>query len=146
MIKFSCRQCGKKLGVRDENAGRRVRCPECGGVTVARNEQTDDEWHPTGHECSSCHGSFDGDHVYDCGDTTFICHKCWQNNKFIPRASPGSPRICRSCGQSVNVGEPFFRRQNANSDVNVCRMCWVVMEGVEIAMRELQNDNEQSSS
>jgi DNA-directed RNA polymerase subunit RPC12/RpoP len=29
MIKFNCSSCQKKLGVPDEYAGRRVRCPKC---------------------------------------------------------------------------------------------------------------------
>ncbi len=31
-IKVSCDSCGKQLSVRDEAAGKRVKCPDCGGV------------------------------------------------------------------------------------------------------------------
>ena len=34
MIKFSCNNCGHKLGVKDEMAGKRGKCPECGGIIV----------------------------------------------------------------------------------------------------------------
>lgn len=30
MVKFRCEHCQKKLGVPDEHAGKRVRCPQCG--------------------------------------------------------------------------------------------------------------------
>src|SRR5437773_491233 len=30
-IRFSC-ECGKQLAVKDENAGKRVRCPDCGEI------------------------------------------------------------------------------------------------------------------
>ena len=30
-IQFSCSACGKRLAVKDENAGRRSKCPGCGG-------------------------------------------------------------------------------------------------------------------
>jgi hypothetical protein len=39
-IRFRC-DCGQALGVKDELAGRRVRCPACEGVlTVPANEET----------------------------------------------------------------------------------------------------------
>ncbi len=31
-IRFSCSECGKRLAVKDENAGRRSKCPGCGGA------------------------------------------------------------------------------------------------------------------
>lgn len=34
MIKFSCNNCGHKIGVRDEMAGKRGKCPRCGRITV----------------------------------------------------------------------------------------------------------------
>ncbi|UCE49516.1 MAG: hypothetical protein JSW47_05105 [Phycisphaerales bacterium] len=34
MIKFSCNKCGHKLGVKDELAGKRGKCPGCGGIIV----------------------------------------------------------------------------------------------------------------
>jgi DNA-directed RNA polymerase subunit RPC12/RpoP len=34
MIKFSCNKCGHKLGVEDEMAGKRGKCPGCGRVIV----------------------------------------------------------------------------------------------------------------
>src|SRR5262245_28219071 len=33
-IRFSCVACGKRLAVKDENAGRRSRCPRCGGEII----------------------------------------------------------------------------------------------------------------
>lgn len=33
-IRFSCGSCGKRLAVREENAGRRSKCPGCGGELV----------------------------------------------------------------------------------------------------------------
>jgi len=32
MIKFRCDNCGHKIGTKDEHAGKRARCPGCGGV------------------------------------------------------------------------------------------------------------------
>jgi phage FluMu protein Com len=34
MIKFQCSQCGKKIGVKSEAAGKRVRCPRCTTVNA----------------------------------------------------------------------------------------------------------------
>jgi DNA-directed RNA polymerase subunit RPC12/RpoP len=34
MIKFHCSSCQKKLGVSDEYAGRRVRCPKCEETSI----------------------------------------------------------------------------------------------------------------
>lgn len=34
MIKFSCNNCGHKLGVKDELAGKKGRCPECSSIIV----------------------------------------------------------------------------------------------------------------
>lgn len=34
MIKFSCDNCGHKIGAKDEHAGKRARCPGCGGATT----------------------------------------------------------------------------------------------------------------
>jgi hypothetical protein len=34
MIKFRCHQCGKKIGVYDDIAGKKVWCPHCGVVTT----------------------------------------------------------------------------------------------------------------
>ena len=34
MIKFSCDNCGYKIGAKDEKAGKRGKCPGCGGVIV----------------------------------------------------------------------------------------------------------------
>ena len=34
MIKFSCNNCGRKIGVKDELAGKRGKCPECSGIIV----------------------------------------------------------------------------------------------------------------
>lgn len=48
-IKVSC-ACGKKLSVKDEYAGRRIKCPECGkAVSIPKakplsSENTEDEW------------------------------------------------------------------------------------------------------
>src|SRR3982751_4574556 len=33
MIPFACSQCGQQLRAPDELAGKKVRCPQCGGVT-----------------------------------------------------------------------------------------------------------------
>ncbi|MHC4430753.1 MAG: hypothetical protein ACYTBS_02825 [Planctomycetota bacterium] len=32
MLKFSCDNCGHKIGAKDEHAGKRARCPACGSV------------------------------------------------------------------------------------------------------------------
>ena len=32
MLKFSCDNCGHKIGTKDEHAGKRARCPACGSV------------------------------------------------------------------------------------------------------------------
>ncbi|MCG3180945.1 MAG: hypothetical protein BIFFINMI_03310 [Phycisphaerae bacterium] len=34
MIKFRCAQCNQKIGVPDEDAGKRVQCPTCGSVNL----------------------------------------------------------------------------------------------------------------
>ncbi|UCF15894.1 MAG: hypothetical protein JSW59_00245 [Phycisphaerales bacterium] len=34
MIKFSCNKCGHKLGVKDELAGKKGKCPECSSIIV----------------------------------------------------------------------------------------------------------------
>jgi serine/threonine protein kinase/DNA-directed RNA polymerase subunit RPC12/RpoP len=34
MISFACSQCGRKLRVQDEQAGKKVRCPHCGALTL----------------------------------------------------------------------------------------------------------------
>jgi DNA-directed RNA polymerase subunit RPC12/RpoP len=39
MIKFSCNNCGRKMGVKDELAGKRGKCPECRSFVVVP-EQT----------------------------------------------------------------------------------------------------------
>ena len=39
MIKFTCNNCGRKLGVKDELAGKRGKCPECHSL-VAVPEKT----------------------------------------------------------------------------------------------------------
>lgn len=34
MIRFCCQQCGKRLSVPDQSAGRRGKCPKCGSVVI----------------------------------------------------------------------------------------------------------------
>ncbi len=38
-LTFKCHECGESLRVADEVAGRRIKCPECGGVTILSDEK-----------------------------------------------------------------------------------------------------------
>ena len=130
MIKFSCHQCGKVLGVRDENAGRKVRCPQCSGVTIAPNEVHEEPAYAeasvqqeqsagAAYTCSACGGSFDGEQVYSQGDGSFVCHQCWHSNSFTSQTPPESIRQCSRCGGSFDVEHVFTQADG----VVVCENC-----------------------
>jgi len=41
MIKFRCQYCNKKIGVQDDYAGKRARCPHCTQIITIPHPQTD---------------------------------------------------------------------------------------------------------
>jgi len=43
MIKFRCQYCDKKIGVPDEYAGKRVKCPRCASAIVVPELEPDPE-------------------------------------------------------------------------------------------------------
>jgi DNA-directed RNA polymerase subunit RPC12/RpoP len=49
MIRFCCEQCGHKLSVPDQIAGKRGKCPKCGNVVFVPNKTATIELH-----CSNC--------------------------------------------------------------------------------------------
>jgi len=49
MIEFPCRSCGQKLNVKEEQSGKRIKCPKCGSVGVAPDSSDKIKFH-----CESC--------------------------------------------------------------------------------------------
>jgi len=49
MIKFSCKLCGKKISVQDQDSGKIVRCPKCKYVCVVPDKSPKIKFH-----CKSC--------------------------------------------------------------------------------------------
>jgi len=41
MIRFYCTQCGKRLEIKDEHAGKEVKCPDCGAVAIVPQKTSD---------------------------------------------------------------------------------------------------------
>ena len=135
MITFGCQQCGKKLGVKDENFGRKVRCPQCGCVNVAGIETLEAQPAPepsseqsvaeSACTCGTCGGSFDVQQVYDGGGDTYICHACWEAQEASqPAEAPALPQPvlrypCSSCG-GVFVPDSLYEQDGAY----VCHGCW----------------------
>ena len=49
MIRFCCEQCGHKISVQDQSAGKRGKCPKCGYVVIVPDKTTTIELH-----CGNC--------------------------------------------------------------------------------------------
>lgn len=75
MIKFSCNNCGHKLGVRDEMAGKRGKCPECSGIIVVPEKNL---------------------------LVSFQCENCGSNISALPTQS-GKKGKCPNCNLTVVV-------------------------------------------
>ncbi len=75
MIKFSCKNCGHKLGVKDEMAGKKGKCPGCGGIITVPEKSL---------------------------LVSFRCENCGRNISALPTQS-GKKGKCPNCNQTLVV-------------------------------------------
>jgi DNA-directed RNA polymerase subunit RPC12/RpoP len=75
MIKFSCNKCGHKIGVKDEMAGKRGKCPECSSIIVVPEKTL---------------------------FVRFQCQNCGRNISALPTQS-GKKGKCPNCNQTLIV-------------------------------------------
>jgi DNA-directed RNA polymerase subunit RPC12/RpoP len=75
MVRFCCEQCGRKISVQDNHAGKRGKCPECGTVIVIPTKST---------------------------VVTFQCQNC-ERNISIPKTYSGKEAQCPNCKERLVV-------------------------------------------
>lgn len=111
-IKFHCEGCGRRIGVKDELAGKKVKCPGCGNAlrVPARSIQA-----PSGEEKAApsrpTSSAAPSSAVQPPGPAT--CKEC---NEEVPQ----NASFCPSCGASTKLGPaPFPRHSKRETDYSV---------------------------
>ncbi|GEM_PF-3935350 len=132
-IKFHCLSCGRKLAVADSLAGRRAKCPECGGavqipqasppapppsVRPARQE-------PTRHDLrlDSQHAADSPPQPIPATASAGSCPSCGTRQK-------GGGEFCAECGASIRIGRPTACPACAGdvaAGAKFCPTCGVLM-------------------
>lgn len=103
-IRVSCEGCGKQLKVRDEAAGKRVKCPECGGVIaipelgeVVDAEAADDN-------------PFAGGNISSTGKT--VANEDQHDRKPCPACGEMIVKAAAKCRYCGEVFDPTLKRQS----------------------------------
>ena len=95
MIEFPCKSCGQKLSVKEEQSGRRIRCPKCGSVGVAPDSSDKIKFH-----CESCGQSISVLQIH--AGKKGKCPKC-KASIVVPSATIG-PAGSAASGPSIPSG------------------------------------------
>lgn len=122
MIRFSCKNCGQKLSVRDQHSGKRVKCSKCGSVHVVPDNSDKIKFH-----CESCGQSIHVPQIHagkkgrcpkckspvvipslkkepadGVGTVSIVCSMCEETIQ-VPETSIGKLIECAHCGCYVEV-------------------------------------------
>ena len=99
MIRFVCTLCGEEIDVRDELAGRQMKCTKCKSVRVIPDKSPKIKFH-----CKSCGQKIRVDLIY--AGKKGKCPKC-KKLIVIPSHPEGTTVtiVCSICNETIHVPE-----------------------------------------
>ena len=102
MIKFSCKLCGEKLSVQDQDSGKRVECLKCKNIAVVPDKSPKIKFY-----CKSCGQKIRALQIY--AGKKGKCPKC-KNTVVVPslmaKLADGSGTVtivCSMCNETTQV-------------------------------------------
>ena len=136
MIRFCCQDCGHKISAQDKHAGKRGKCPECGGIFVVPDKSTiiDFPCETCGQKisvsqthagkearCPKCKNSLvvparPEAPVDSVSMVRFTCSMCDRQIE-EPESSRGKLIPCPHCGSYVAVPSPETSTQKAEASI-----------------------------
>ncbi len=133
MIEFTCENCGQKLRVEDKHAGKRIKCPKCGGVGAVPDNSDKIKFH-----CESCGQSIRVPAAY--AGKKGKCPKCKTAivvpslEKEPPGSAPPDPPIPSYADEDSYEDEPDLPEEDEGVDrrliIAICGGAAVVVVGL----------------
>jgi DNA-directed RNA polymerase subunit RPC12/RpoP len=118
MIRFVCTLCGEEIDVRDELAGRQIKCPKCNNICLVPDKSPKMKFH-----CHSCGQSVRVAQIY--AGKKGICPKC-KKLIDIPPHPEGTmvALVCTICNEIIHVPE------DSKEHFIKCPKCGSYIEGL----------------
>ena len=118
MIRFVCTLCGEEIDVREELAGRQMKCPKCKSIRFIPDKSPKLKFH-----CKSCGQKVRVDLIY--AGKKGKCPKC-KKLIDIPHHPEGTmvALVCTICNEIIHV------REDSKAHFLKCPNCDSFMEGL----------------